>query len=203
MRRGRRRRAPNAHRALAKIAAHFGRDLGDFAGLHYLARAGPDNTLVARTRTGDVLTTAFYDEVQQVIGDLKPDLLTLDNSSHVAGINENDGSEVTKAWNLLHGLMRPTGGTTILCGRVPENGLSECAGNAAWENVARSRLFLGSAEAEPGGGPVEDDPRRGLRRGRSNADGTASVEIVLDQGAFRLAHPDVAIFGDRVDRGMR
>jgi RecA-family ATPase len=193
----------DTHRALAKIAAHYGRPLRDFGGFSYLARAGMDNTLVARTRNGEVVTTPLYEQVQQAVGDTKATLLPLDNARHVAAINENDGSEVTKAWSLLHGLSRPTGGTTLLLGHTPKAGTAEFAGNAAWENVARARLYLGPAKQDPDADPVENDPRRILRRGKSNADGTASIDLVWEHGAFRLEHPEFATFGDRLDRAMQ
>lgn len=139
----------------------------------------------------------------QLIGDLKVTLNILDNARHVACINENDGSEVTAAWNLLHGLMRSTGGTTLLLGHTPKNGLAEFSGNAAWENVSRCRCFLGPAKTDPDGEAVENDPRRILRRGKSNANGTASIDLVWELGAFRLEHPELATFGDKLDREMR
>lgn len=195
--------AEDAHRMLAKLAEHLGRDLADFARFHYLPRAGEDNALVGRTAKGAIVTTPLYDLLKELIGDLGDTLLLLDNARHVALINENDGCEVTAAWSLLHGLMRPTGGTTLLLGHTPKNGSAEFAGNAAWENVARSRLFLGPVKAETDGEPVENDPRRVLRRGKSNANGTASLDLVWERGALRLEHPDVVTFGDRLDREMR
>jgi RecA-family ATPase len=195
--------ADDAHRMLAGLADYFGRDLAEFESFLYLPHAGEDCALVARTSRGAVVTTPFYDQFQQLIGDTKPTLLFLDNARHVARVNEIDGGEVTAAWTLLHGLMRPTGGTTILAGHTPKNGSAEFAGNAAWENVARCRLYLGPAKADGDAEPVENDPRRVLRRGKSNANGTASLDLVWERGAFRLEHPAVGTFGDHLEREMR
>ena len=98
----------------------------------------------------------------------------------------------------MHGLGRPTGATTLLLGHTPKSGNAEFSGNAAWENVARVRLFLGPVAAEPGEAPIENDPRRIFRRGKANANGTARLDLVWDRGAFRLEHPELATYGDRL-----
>jgi RecA-family ATPase len=193
----------DAHRLLAGLAMHYARELRELAAVHYLARSGEDNALVWRSRNGEVQPTPLYEALREAIGDLKPSLLILDNARHVARVNENDGSDVTAAWSLLHGLMTPTGGTTLLCGHTPKNGTAEFAGNAAWENVARARLYLGPVEAEPGEATVENDPRRILRRGKSNANGTASLDLVWCRGAFQRVDPSAGTFGDHLDREMR
>jgi hypothetical protein len=74
---------------------------------------------------------------------------------------------------------------------------------AAWETIARSRLFLGPAKPDGDGEPVENDPRRVLRRGKSNANSMASLDLVWERGAFRLEHPAFATYGDRLDRELR
>lgn len=194
----------DAHRMLARLASFYGRRLEDFEAFHYWARLGQENALVTRLRNGGrIVSTPFYVDLAQYIGDLKPDLLFLDNAAHVALINENDRGEVTAAWGLLHGLMAPTGGTTLLGGHTPKNGNAEFSGSTAWENVARSRLYLGPTATDADEQPVENDPRRTLRRGKANASGTASMDIVWDQGAFRLAHPEIATYGDQLAREMR
>ena len=137
----------DAHRMLARHAEHFSQPLRDFTGFHYLARVGQENALVARSNKGVIHATPLYHLYRQMICDLKIDLQIIDNCRHVAFIDENDGAEVTAAWSLIHGLMSSTGGTTILIGHTPKNKSSEFAGNAAWENVARVRLFLGPYEA--------------------------------------------------------
>ena len=164
-------------------------------------------------RRGQVQATPFYKLLAEKIGDTKPDLLVLDNARHVALINENDNAVVTAAWSLLHRLMVSTAtvgsttitttGTTLLLGHIPKNGSAEFAGGASWENVARSRLYLGPLKADADEEPIENDPRRILRRGKANASGTASLEIVLENGGFRLEHPDIATYGDRLARDMR
>jgi RecA-family ATPase len=195
----------DAHRMLACIAEHLGHGLGQFGGFHLLPRLGQDNVLVARTRRGQIEPTKFYRLMAEMIGDLRVTLQVLDNARHVCAVNEIDASEVTAAWALLHGLMRPTGGTTLLVGHVPKDGSSEFAGNAAWSNVARARLFLGLPPKERDDEQEDDpnDPRRILSRSKSNSAGLAKLELVWERGAFRLAHPDVATFGDRLDREMR
>jgi RecA-family ATPase len=194
--------ADDAHRMLARHAEHFERGLGEFASFHYLPRAGEDNALVARTSKGAIVTTPLHGQLEQLVGDLKATLLLLDNARHVARVNENDGAEVTAAWGLLHRLMRSTGGATVLLGHTPKAGNAEFSGNAAWENVARARLFLGPAKPDGDGELVENDPRRVLRRGKSNADGTGSLDLIWERGAFRLEHPEFATFGDRLDREL-
>lgn len=195
--------AEDAHRMLVRLAEHFTTKLSEFADFLYLARAGHDNALVARTLKGEVEPTELYAQLAEMIGDIKPSLLILDNARHVARVNENDGAEVTAAWNLVHGLMRPTGGTTLLCGHTPKYGDAEFSGNAAWENVARCRLFLGPVKGDDKSEPVENDPRRIFRRGKANANGTASLDILWERGAFRLEHPSFGTYGEQLDRQPR
>ena len=46
-----------------------------------------------------------------------------------------------------------------------------------------ARLFLGPAlKPNDNGEPAENDPRRVFRRGKSNANGTANLDIVWDRG---------------------
>jgi hypothetical protein len=188
---------------LARLAEFYCRPLTDFRDFHYLATLGDDNALVARLRNGSIVPTKLYERHLQMIGDLKANLQIIDNSRHVAMVNENDGSEVTTAWRLLHALMAPTDGATALLGHTPKNNSAEFSGNASWENFARCRLFMGPAGTDPDAEPIENDPRRVLRRGKSNADGTASLGIVWERGAFRLEHPDVGTYGDHLAREMR
>ena len=203
----------DAHRMLARHAEHFGQPLRDFTGFHYLARVGQENALVARSNKGVIQPTSLYHLYRQMICDLKIDLQIIDNCRHVAFINENDGAEVTAAWSFIHGLMNSTGGTTILIGHTPKNKSSEFAGNAAWENVARVRMFLGPHEPVvnkdkardgiPDERVDENDPRRVLSRGKANANGKARLDVVWDYGAFRLEHPETSDYGDKLAREMR
>ena len=140
-------RRDDAHRMLARLADSSGATSA-ISRLPLPRRAGDDNVLVARPRNGRIVRPRFYKQWQERLGDLKATLQILDNTRHVAAINENDGVEVTDAWSLLHGLGRPTGATTILLGHTPKSGNAEFSGNAAWENVARVRLFLGPVAPE-------------------------------------------------------
>lgn len=195
--------ADDAHRMLAKLARHFCRNLSEFHNFHYHASAGNDNVLVARLNNGRIVPTPFYEQWKQRLGDLKVTLQILDNARHVASIDENDGAQVTAAWSLLHGLGQPIGATTLLLGHIPKSGAAEFSGNAAWENVARVRLFLGPRVVEYGEQPIENDPRRIFRRGKANATGTAALDLVWNEGAFRLENPDVTTYGDQLARDMR
>jgi AAA domain len=173
------------HRALARIAEELGRPLGEFTDFDYVSTYGEDNTLVFSDRRGTIKPTPLYVELAERMADEKRDLLALDNTRHIAGINENDNPAVTTACSLLHGLMRHRGGTTLLLGHTPKNGSSEFAGGAAWENIARARLYLGPVAAEANEEPVENDPRRIFRRGKSNATGTDQMNVIWDRGAGR------------------
>ena len=194
----------DSHRMLVRIAEQIGKNIAEFKDFDFDARMGDDNALIFCDRRGNINPTPLYEELAQRIGDEKRDLLILDNARHlIAGINENDNAAVTRSWGMLHALMRPTAGTTLLLGHVPKDGRAEFAGGAAWENVARSRLYLGAAAVDQNDEPVENDPRRLLRRGKSNATGTAELKVVLEHGGFRLEHPEAATVGDKLAEEMR
>ena len=143
--------ADDAHRMLVRLANHFSAPLGRFPGLPLPGRRR------RRQRSGRPppqwprrANQASTNDGSNSSATSKATLQILDNTRHVCAINENDGNEVTAAWSLMHGLGRPTGATTLLLGHTPKSGNAEFSGNAAWENVARVRLFLGPVATEQG-----------------------------------------------------
>src|SRR5215207_9334155 len=98
------------HRKLSTVAEAMNMPLSAFKDFVYLPRLGLDNLLVAKSRVG-LVTTPFYDDMRQMIGDTKVDLLLGDGIADLFGGNINDLSESTYFINAFIGLMRPTKGS--------------------------------------------------------------------------------------------
>ena len=135
-----------------------------FTDFHLIPRHGLDNALVS-TEFGRLLFTPLIEELRQQALDLRVDTVILDNVAQLYGGNENDRHSVTVFLNALVGALPDM---AILLLAHPSRGAgSEFSGSGAWENVARTRLYLGSklpdqqadADEEP-----QDDVRYLARR---------------------------------------
>lgn len=128
-------------------------------GLTIVPRHGMDNALVT-TEFGKPMYTPLIGELGAQAGDLKSDVVILDNVGQLYGGGENDRHAVTAFLNALSGTLP---GRAILLLAHPSRGAgSEFSGSSAWENVARTRLYLGATL--PGEKPDPDaEPQDNVR----------------------------------------
>lgn len=140
--------------------------LEEFAeNLVIIPRHGLDNALVA-TEFGKLMFTPTIALLEEQAKDLKAEVVVLDNVAQLYGGSENDRHSVTAFLNALSGALP---GTAILLLAHPSRGTgSEFSGSSAWENVARTRLYLGSnlPDQKPDEEPSQDV--RYLSRRKSN-----------------------------------
>jgi RecA-family ATPase len=176
---------------MASSAAAMQKPLSAFTDFTYLARLGADeNLLVAKTRSGGLAPTDFYNDLADAIRDLHAGLLLLDGIADVYGGNVNDPAEATYFLNLLLRLVRPVGGSVLLLGHPNKAGTSEFTGCGAWENKPRARLYLAPPPPpKDGEEPDLNDPRRVLMRSKANYAAKDSLELTWRDGAFRVADP--------------
>ncbi len=116
--------------------------LEDFDGcLTIVPRHGLDNALVS-TEYGKLLFSPRIAELAEQASDLNADVVVLDNVAQLYGGSENDRHSVTAFMNALAGALR--GKAVLLLAHPSRSQGSEFSGSSAWENVARTRLYLGS-----------------------------------------------------------
>jgi hypothetical protein len=145
------------HRRQAAIARWLEVGLEAFAeNLIVRPRHGMENALVV-AEFGRVTFTPLIDELREQAGDVGAEVVVLDNAAQLFGASENDRHAVTVFLNALVGALP---GRAILLLAHPARAVgSEFSGSSAWENVARTRLYLGSKlpdqKLEPDEQPAE------------------------------------------------
>lgn len=127
-------------------------------------RHGLENALVT-TEFGKLLYSPLIGELETQANDLHADVIILDNVAQLYGASENDRHAVTAFINALSGAL--AGRAVMLLAHPSRSAGSEFSGSSAWENVARTRLYLGATlpgeKPEPDASP-EDNVRYLARR---------------------------------------
>lgn len=130
-------------------------------------RQGLENTLVT-TEYGKLLFSPLIGELSQQANDLRADVVVIDNAGQTYGGSENDRHSVTSFLNTLVGAL--TGKAIMLLAHPSRAAGSEFSGSSAWENVARTRLYLGATlpgeKPDPEANP--EDNVRYLSRRKAN-----------------------------------
>ncbi len=140
--------------------------IDEYAGnLLLIPRHGLDNALVA-TDYGRLVSTQTLEILRQQAHDEQAKIVILDNAAQLFGGSENDRHSVTAFLNWLAGALR--GMAVMLLAHPSRGSNSEFSGSSAWENVARTRLYLGSnlPDQKPDDEPSADV--RYLSRRKSN-----------------------------------
>lgn len=130
-------------------------------------RHGLENALVS-TEFGKLQFSPLLEELREQAADLGAEVVILDNVAQLYGGNENDRHAVTAFLNALAGAL--PGRALLLLAHPARSANSEFSGSSAWENTARTRLYLGATL--PGEKPDPDaepqDNVRYLARRKSN-----------------------------------
>lgn len=141
-------------RRVAAICRWFGIDMADLQGkLIVEPRIGEDNILLT-TEYGKPLWTPLVGELADQIHDYDVDVLFLDNIGQTFAANENNRHDATAFLNGISGIGRGRKFAPVVMGHPARAAGSEFAGNAAWENAARMRWYLGTKL--PGGRDPDD-----------------------------------------------
>jgi hypothetical protein len=130
-------------------------------------RHGLENALVGMD-FGKVTFSPLLEELKEQAADLGADVVILDNVAQLYGANENDRHSVTVFLNALAGAL--PGRAILLLAHPARSAGSEFSGSSAWENTARTRLYLGAklpGEKQDGDEATSDDVRY-LARRKSN-----------------------------------
>lgn len=183
------------------IAKSMNEPLEEFhSKLHIFPRYGMDNAMMVQ-EGGKLLWTPRLGELQEQVNDHGAKVVCLDNSSHLYGANENDRHAVT---SFLNGLSGALPGCAILLLSHPSRGQgSEYSGSSAWENTARSRLYLGTKLPDDKSDDVEPDQNvRYLARRKSNYSAKDYRRFTYDQGVLvaDALEPESGLFSHLRDK---
>lgn len=158
------------------------------SGLVIIPRHGLENALVG-SEYGKLTFSPLIAELAEQAKDLKAEVVILDNAAQLYGAAENDRHSVTAFLNALAGAL--PGLAILLLAHPSRSSGSEFSGSSAWENVARTRLYLGATlpgeKADPEADP--QDKVRYLARRKANysprdwrrmtyADGALTPDVV-------------------------
>lgn len=144
-----------------RIAAHLDATLDAFhENLTLVPRHGHDNALVT-TEFGRLQFTGLERYLAEQINDYQAEVVILDNVAQLYGAGENDRHAVTSFLNQLSGIL---GNRALLLLAHPSRASgSEFSGSGAWENVARTRLYLGATLPDQKGAQDHGDEADSVR----------------------------------------
>jgi hypothetical protein len=114
-----------------------------------------DCTLLAKVPGAGLVRTGMLKVLREQVGDLKIDVVVLDNAAKMFLISENDRGEVTAAVTSINWACKPTKAAGLLLSHPAKPKDSEYAGSTAWENAARMRWWL--TDHPPDKPPAKDD----------------------------------------------
>jgi hypothetical protein len=162
--------------------------LDEFTGnLVIVPRQGLDNALVV-TEYGKLMFTPTIARLKEQADDEHAQVVILDNVAQLYGGSENDRHSVTAFLNALAGALK---GRAILLLAHPSRGLnSEYSGSSAWENAARTRLYLGASLPDQ---KTDDEPSQDVRylsRRKSNYSTKDYRRCVYRDGVLIPDEPD-------------
>lgn len=123
------------------IARYLKRGLEDFSDFVLVPRHGQDNAMCI-SKFGEMIFTPLIKTLMEQAADCKSDVVILDNVAQLYGAGENDRHAVTAFLNGLSGAL--PGKAILLLAHPSRSQGSEFSGSGAWENVARTRLYLGA-----------------------------------------------------------
>lgn len=130
------------------IARHYGVTFNELIhdGLHVLCKIGEDATLCAAAgKSGRVETTAFYQQLYEAAGDIKPKNISIDTLSRVFAGNEIDRVQVYAFAMNMQALAMVAGGSVTVLSHPSLQGIasgSGISGSTAWHGAFRFRQYL-------------------------------------------------------------
>ena len=156
---------------LTAIGEHYGTTFNELKanGFRFKSLAGEDAVLGAADRSGIIKSTAFYNQLYEEAGDLKPKHIGIDTSADVFAGNEIDRNQVRQFVSLLRRLAMVSNGSVVLLSHPSLTGINSgtgLSGSTAWHNSVRARMYMTAPKIEPGEQP--DGDLRELQFKKSN-----------------------------------
>jgi RecA-family ATPase len=148
--------------------------------LYVTSLIGQDAVLAAPDRSnGKIERTMLFDKLTEMVGDIKPKIITIASSANVFAGNEIDRSQVQQFVGLLTRLAVLASGSVILISHPSLAGINTdtgLSGSTQWHNAVRARFYIKGKKSEEG------EPRESLRviEFRKNNYGPVSDSIDLE-----------------------
>jgi hypothetical protein len=142
------------HIRLANIAGHYGVTFEQLiaGGLHVLCLLGQDATLCAASgKAGKVEVTAFYRQLYEAAGDIKPKNISIDTLSRAFAGNEIDRVQVYAFAMHMQALAMVANGSVTVLSHPSLQGISSgsgISGSTAWHGAFRFRQYLRGVKPE-------------------------------------------------------
>jgi RecA-family ATPase len=133
------------HRRLDAISKHHDMPLEELTDFVIISLAGEDATLAVPNPAQQLVAHPRLAMLEIEIDRLKPALVVIDTAADTFGGNENDRRQVGQYVRLLRGLALRHDTSILVCAQPSLAGLnsgSGTSGSTAWNNSARSRLYL-------------------------------------------------------------
>jgi RecA-family ATPase len=176
------------HRRLEAIAASFGADLADLAGLKVLDVAGEDAVLACADRAGRLVMTDRWHELSREIQAWEPVVVIIDNLADVFGGEENSRPHARQFVSQLQGCARRVDASFVLIGHPSLAGMasgSGSSGSTAWNNSVRSRLYF-TRPAGADDAPPSTDSRLLTVKKANYGPANLELRVAWRSGVFQL-----------------
>lgn len=177
----------DTHITLNDVCNHYGIQFADLKGkVRFASRASFDNVLM-HFGNGEGEHTELFEALVQDVVSFDADLIIIETAADLFGGNENIRSEVRQfITRCCEHLAIAANAAVVLCAHPSMSGIKSgdgSSGSTAWNNSARSRLYLHRVIDDKG---YEVDPnRRVLSRKKSNfAQLGASIDMYWENGVF-------------------
>ncbi len=136
----------DTHIALADICRHYGVALGDLRGRARIASRSSFDNILMNFDKGTGKHTKLFDQLLAEVTEFDADLIILETAADLFGGNENVRGEVRQfIAGCCEALAKQANAAVVLCAHPSVTGLRSgdgTAGSTAWNNSARSRLYL-------------------------------------------------------------
>ena len=182
------------HRRTNGILDGDRRSFADCDGLTLVCRKGL-NSVMYEAGFNDMQgqTTEFFNRLKLTAQQLGAEIIVLDSLYNFFAGNENNRAHANQFVNALCDIAKATGGAVVLVSHPSLSGMgsgSGTAGNTAWHNAVRSRLYL-HRKKHPSGDPEEIGPLVLEDMKQNYGPKNGEIEVRYDNGRFVDVGPQI------------
>jgi RecA-family ATPase len=182
----------DTHIAITDICRHYGVGLGDLRGRVRIASRSSFDNILMNFDKGTGKHTELFKQLLREVTAFDADLIILETAADLFGGNENVRGEVRQfIAGCCEALARQAHAAVVLCAHPSVAGLRSgdgTAGSTAWNNSARSRLYL-RREVDADGNEPDQDCRALFRMKANFAPSRDSIDLYWRDGVFVVNDP--------------